>query len=417
MRTNLQKFRWLSQFLPKANKKRLVIITGARQSGKTTLAKKYYNTLNYYNFDSVEIRLQVKNISSFNWGKDVGNSVLDEAQKEPEVFEKIKYAYDRDDISFSVILGSSQILLLKKIRESLAGRVFIYELWPLMLSEIITSENEKSPQPLIDKIICAQKLSAQLGNEPEILLSDENSSRLEAMHHLLRWGGMPELLFLNDSERIQWLKSYIYTYLERDLMDLARINDLEPFGKFERLSALRSGKILVYSNLAKDAGISVSSARRYLEYLRLSYQSILLQPYSKNITSSVVKSPKIYWVDIGIMRALTGYWGNADGLLFETFVVGELYKWFKTSSSDVQMYYYRTRSGMEVDIILKGSNGIIAMEVKNREKVNSSDCKGLRKIAANLSASEWLGGIIIYSGQKIFEVENNIWAIPAHRLF
>jgi len=416
MRTNLQKYRLLSNFLPNSNKRRLVLITGARQTGKTTLAKKYYNSLNYFNFDSSEIRLQAKEISSFSWGKSVGRAILDEAQKEPEIFEKIKYAYDKGDIDFSVILGSSQILLLKKIRESLAGRIFIYELWPLMLSEIITNENEKFSNALIDEVINSQNINDLLKSKPEVILSDENNLRMEAMRHLLTWGGMPELLSLDDDERLKWLKSYIYTYLERDLSDLARIDDLEPFNKFEKLAALRSGNILVYSSLAKDAGISPSSARRYLEYLRLSYQTILLQPYSKNLTSSVVKSPKIYWADVGIMRALTGHWGDVGGSLFETFVVSELYKWIKTSSSETQIYYYRTRSGMEIDLLMQCKNGLIGIEIKNREKVTSSDCSNLLKLGSVLPSSEWLGGMVIYSGQKIFKLADKIWAVPAHRL-
>lgn len=407
----------MSKFLPDPERKRLVIITGARQTGKTTLAKKHYKDLNYYNLDSPEIRHALKNISASSWGKTVKNSILDEAQKLPEIFDKVKYSYDQGDITFTVILGSSQILLLKKIRESLAGRVFIYELWPFMLSELKTDEEQAPPVTILEKLLTALNIKDTLQNEPEINLSSQNDKSMMAMEHILKWGGMPELLFLNDSEKQQWLKSYVYTYLERDLSDLARIDDLEPFFKFERLSALRSGNILVYSSLANDAGISVSSARRYLEYLRLSYQAILLHPYSKNITSSVIKAPKIFWIDTGIMRALTGIWGEADGSLFETFVVSELYKWIKTNQSDINMFYYRTRSGLEVDILLQTAKGLIGIEIKNREKVVLSDFTNLKKLASNIEPSEWLGGIVAYRGQKIFEVQNNLWAVPVHRLF
>jgi uncharacterized protein len=103
-------------------------------------------------------------------------------------------------------------------------------------------------------------------------------------------------------------------------------SSLEPFRKFQRRSALRSGKLLQYPELARDAGVSVDTARRYLEYLRISYQSILLQPYHRNITSTVVKTPKLYWVDMGIFRQLTGFRGEPTGDLYEIFVVGEIYK-------------------------------------------------------------------------------------------
>jgi predicted AAA+ superfamily ATPase len=228
---------------------------------------------------------------------------------------------------------------------------------------------------------------------------------------------MPALLHLFEEERWKWLRDYEYTYLERDLSDLARLNDLEPFRKFQRLSALRSGKLLQYSELARDAGVSVDTARRYLEYLRISYQSILLQPYHRNITSSVIKTPKLYWVDMGILRQLTGYRGEPTGDLYETFVVGELYKWMKTVQRTDSLYFYRTRSGLEVDLLLETNMGIIGMEIKSRETVTSSDTRPLRDVAAGLG-SEWRGGIVIYRGNEIRKIaEPSIWAVPSRRLF
>jgi predicted AAA+ superfamily ATPase len=156
---------------------------------------------------------------------------------------------------------------------------------------------------------------------PGILLNGEDSAKRAAEEHILQWGGMPALLPLSAEERWRWLKDYEYTYLERDLSDLARLDDLEPFRKFQKLSALRSGRLLNYSELARDASISVDTARRYLEYLKLSYQVILIQPYYKNLTSSAVKTPKLYWLDIGILRQLSGYRGEVPGEMYETMVV------------------------------------------------------------------------------------------------
>ena len=136
MSDNLQKNRFLEDYMPEPDLRRLIILTGARQTGKTTLSRYKYPQLNYINLDSPENRELLKSISSASWSKTVGNAIIDEAQKEPAVFEKVKYAYDDGGISFCLMLGSSQILLLKKIRESLAGRVSIYELWPLMMSEL-----------------------------------------------------------------------------------------------------------------------------------------------------------------------------------------------------------------------------------------------------------------------------------------
>jgi len=136
MSDNIQVIRALGQRLPFPERRRLVLLTGARQTGKTTLARHRYPDLRYINLDAPENRAALRGIATPFWARDVGPAVLDEAQKEPVIFEKVKYAYDDGSLSFSVLLGSSQILLLKKIRETLAGRIAIFELWPLMMSEI-----------------------------------------------------------------------------------------------------------------------------------------------------------------------------------------------------------------------------------------------------------------------------------------
>jgi predicted AAA+ superfamily ATPase len=418
MSYNIQKYRFLQGFLPKTTRNQLVLVTGARQAGKTTLAKLAYPNIKYFNLDSPENREVVRAVLSSNWGRDIGNAVIDEVQKEPVVFEKIKYAYDERDISFTVMLGSSQILLLKKIRESLSGRVSIHELWPLLMKEVYdNSQNENLPFPLIDKLLDKDNFESIFSDIPGFLVDKEDSFCRDVENYFLQWGGMPALLPLSEKERWQWLKDYEYTYLERDLADLARIDDLEPFRKFQKLSALRSGMLLNYSEIARDASVSVDTARRYLEYLRLSYQVILLQPYYKNITSSVIKTPKIYWLDVGLLRQLTGFKGEITGNIYETMVVAELIKWIKTAQRDADVYFYRTRSGLELDILLGTQSGIVGIEIKSRETIVSSDCSALKEVAKGLE-QEWRGGLIVYRGNEIKKVsEPNIWAVPSRRLF
>lgn len=123
-----------------------------------------------------------------------------------------------------------------------------------------------------------------------------------------------------------------------------------PFRQFQRLGALRSGQLLSYSKLARDAGLGVTTSRRYIEYLRLSYQTFLLPPYSTNLTSAIIKAPKIYWWDIGLWRQQKAYFGPVTGQLLETMVVAEIHKWVKTQERDAELAFYRTRSGMEVDL-------------------------------------------------------------------
>ncbi|NOZ60936.1 MAG: ATP-binding protein [Calditrichaeota bacterium] len=413
-----QKYRILQNYLPQSNEKGLILLTGARQTGKTTLAKLTYPELKYINLDAPENRELVREISTHSWGKDIGNAIIDEAQKEPIVFDKIKFSYDEKEITFQVILGSSQILLMKNIRESLAGRVSIHELWPLLMSEICYDKaNTLPPAPLIDKIITEKSLEEVFLFEPSALFGREQNGRLRAEQYLLKWGAMPALLHIPDDKKRKWLRDYEYTYLERDIADLARLTDLMPFRKFQKLSALRSAQLLNYSELARDAGVSVDTARRYLQYLTISYQVILLQPYFKNITSSLVKTPKLYWLDVGLFRTLTGFLGEMSGQLFETMVVSEIFKWIKTRQRDAEIYFYRTRSGLEIDLLITTPDGVIGLEIKSRDKIAQSDFTGLVKIA-NILGREWKGGIVIYRGVKIKKLaEPNIWAVPSYRLF
>ena len=295
MSENIQKPRVLGDLLPGSGRRHLVLLTGARQTGKTTLALWKYPDLRYINLDAPENREVIRGMPTASWSKNIGNAVIDEAQKEPSLFEKVKFAFDRGAISFSLLLGSSQILLLKKIRETLAGRVSIYELWPLLMGEL-ASESATQPlsSPLIDRFFSSQDLNRTLRDVPDVLLVSDDSRIQEAEKHLLNWGGMPALLPLSAEERWKWLRDYQFTYLERDLGDLARLDDLIPFRTFQKLAALRSARLLNYSELARDASLSVDTARRYLEYLRLSYQTVLLPPYYRNVTSSVIKTPKLY---------------------------------------------------------------------------------------------------------------------------
>jgi len=164
----------------------------------------------------------------------------------------------------------------------------------------------------------------------------------------------------------------------------------------------------LYRNLA--AGIR----SLYLEYLRLSYQAFSLPPYYVNLTSQVVKTPKYYWADLGLLRHLSGQFSATTGEQFETFVVGELNKWVQTSGSDLRLFYYRTRSGLETDLLLETERGLIGVEIKARARVSASDARSLRRIA-EAAGKKWLGGMVVHRGTQLHPLcASNIWAVPAH---
>jgi hypothetical protein len=213
------------------------------------------------------------------------------------------------------------------------------------------------------------------------------------------------------------LKDYVYTYLERDLSDLARLDDLVPFRTFQKLSALRSAQLLNYSELSRDTGLSVDTARRYLQYLSLSYQTVLLQPYYRNITSSVIKTPKLYWVDVGLLRQLGGFQSEHFGQVYETMVVGELIKWIRSAHQHAEIYFYRSRSGMELDMLAETEAGLIGIEIKSRKTYAQSDLRAMKEISQRLG-KDWRGGLLVNQGNILRKIaEPDIWVIPSRRLF
>jgi len=196
----------------------------------------------------------------------------------------------------------------------------------------------------------------------------------------------------------------------------ARIDDLVPFRRFLKLCALRSGHVLSYANLARDADISPGTARNYLSYVNLSHQSFLLQPYFSNEIKRLVKAPKLYWVDPGLWHHQTDSWGRMPGELLETFVVSECAKWLQTTHAQAKMWHYRSHGGLEVDLLITTSAGIWGIEIKSSPKAKSAHGSSLRKVAEHLG-TEWRGGIVAYIGNQITQLSQNIWAVPISRLF
>jgi len=417
MDENLQVNRLAALFLIDKNEKSLVLLTGARQTGKTTLVKKKYKNLTYFNLDAFEYREQLKTISTFNWGENVGEAIFDEVQKEASLLDKIKFAFDNGSIQFSILLGSAQILLLSKIKETLAGRVLIFELFPFMLSELSCAEKDIKI-PRLNNLFSCENTDQVFSSVTPVLFGAKWTNLIKLEDYLLQWGGMPPLIHINDEKiRKNWLKSYGIAYLERDLGDLANLKDLMLFKKFQQLASLRAANLISFSELARDAGISVETARRYIEYLRISYQVFLVPPYKNNLTSSLVKTPKLYWTDNGLLRELSGA-GNQviDGIHFENYIASELMKFIRTIGADVKLSFYRTRSGMEVDFILETQKGIITIEVKNRNKVFEKDFSSIRKLA-KAAKNNWLGGLVVYRGNQIVKWDEKLWAVPSCRLF
>lgn len=329
------------------------------------------------------------------------------------MLDKLKWAYDGGRIDFSVLLGSSRILPLDRIKESLAGRVFLYELWPLTVGELAPHfGGERPATPL-----CARLMQA--GADPVSVLKPlvgsiagaHAGAAQGAMQHILEWGGLPQLLQYPPQERLAWLEAYQATYLERDLADLARLRDLAPFATCHRLAALRTGRILSYSELARDAGLPVTTVRRYLGYLELSYQTLLLAPWSGNDTVRLVKSPKLLWVDLGVQRALSGQLGPVTGEQYESAVIVQALMTLHSLGVRVRPSFLRTAGGFEVDLVLEGASGVWAIEIKNRPRVDRRDAAGIERAMSRFRGA-FQAGLVVYRGDEVAELGKRIWSVP-----
>lgn len=262
---------------------RITTLTGARQTGKTTLVKQVFPEFGYISLEDPITRPDYAALSAAQWHQQYPSVVLDEVQKLPQLIESVKATYDEYPDAHFVLLGSSQILLLDQVKESLAGRTASIELFPLTLPERLTNSWDDDIQP--------SRLIQFLNDpaKPEVLQGIPNSSEQFANAHqqfeqYLQYGAMPAIVddSLESRERRDWLRDYVSTYLQRDIRDLANLRELEPFVRAQKTLAALTSQLLNTSTLAKQAAITNVTAKRFIHYLEISYQIILLPPWFRS---------------------------------------------------------------------------------------------------------------------------------------
>jgi predicted AAA+ superfamily ATPase len=363
-----------------------LILTGARQTGKTTLVKEAFPDYEYVPIEDPVLRETYRNLTAQQWAKLYPNALLAEVQKEPLIIESIKATYDQFDEPRYVLLGSSQLLLMEKVRESLAGRCSIVEMYPLTLPELRTKGwNDTISDSLFQKVLKSDFLFPKVikdeKNEyfPSFLLDKNRGDKLDAYSHYLKYGGFPAISGddSNENEKFDWLHNYVRTYLERDIRDLASFRDLEPFIKLQQYLALNTGNIVNASSIANQLGINIKTVQRYIKYFEISYQSIVLPSWSKNQNKRLIKSSKVHYMDQGIIQAVLHKRGGMTGNEYESAMIAEIYKQAKNEQSLAQFSFLRTHDGKEVDLLLEFPDYYYAFEIKMANKVNKTDARHL----------------------------------------
>lgn len=389
----------------------VLTLTGPRQAGKSTLLEHLF-AKEPWQYISLDQRSVLQRISKDPdlFIKDIHqHTVIDEAQKIPDLFHVVKWHADQKSPYKIVLSGSANFLLLKEITESLSGRTAITELYPLTFAE----RHKKKPILLsILNVSNTQELQAILKQQKPIADKD-------IIKHIF-WGGFPKIHTLTqESARINWFESYLTSYIERDVRTLAQIADLNDFQKVYQLLTYQTGQILNLSNIANDSGLSVNTCKKYLNILISSYHHLLLPPFFVNIGKRLIKLPKIYTTDTGLANHLTqqesidamlssGRWGY----ILETAIIGEFFKQNTLLSSKARFSFWRTSNGAEVDLIVEGNGSIIPIEIKNSNQINKQEIRGLRDFLTIKSSKKIPFGIILYRGTDIYHVDTNILAIP-----
>ena len=352
----------------------VVILTGARQTGKTTLVKHLFkDPFTYVSLDELDIRSIAVNEPHEFLKKYKMPLIIDEIQNAPDLLPYIKSIIDEDGGNGRfIITGSQQFPLMKNVSESLAGRAAILNLYPFSTSEIIGDFDDS--QKNILKYLQYSSIK-KAPEEPAIELGT-----------ILLKGGYPGLYQNEKISKNLWFSSYIQTYIDRDIRGNIRNENLNDFESFIRLIASRTAQELNYSVLSSDVGLSVPTIKSWISLLQASSIIYLLRPYYKNFGKRIIKSPKLYFVDTGLAAYLTGIdteehllKGPMAGPLFETFIVSDLLKRFSALYTVPPMYYWKNIGGVEVDLLIEYGNSMVPLEIKLTSNINNRHYGSLDK--------------------------------------
>ncbi len=393
------------------------MLVGARQVGKTTLARSVSSSnFEYVALDDPILRSDLSRVGSEAFARRYPAAILDEIQKAPDLVEVVKAVVDRGGEERYLLLGSSHLLLLDKARESLVGRTQLRQMWPLALAETLAEAESISgtpaPEPALLRIL--DQGADAISELPEVLSLHPLGSELEiARERLLQVGGMPALWAggLDEADVREELETYVTLYLERDLADLARLRDLEPFVRLQRLAAERTGTVLNASELARDAGMATATATQYLRYLELSFQVVLLPPFFSNPSKRLIKSPRLNWCDVGVWRAVTRRWDGLTGELYESAVVTEIIKVLEAFRLPWRPHHLRTYDRREIDLLLVNGDRVIPIEIKSSERVSNRDTRHLRDVE-EVTGLRCELGLVVYRGREVIQLDQRNWAIP-----
>ncbi|MDH2997367.1 ATPase [Pasteurellaceae bacterium LFhippo2] len=380
-----------------------ILVTGARQVGKSTLLKHTVSDYHYITFDDPLILNQAKDEPHLFFLNHQGQLILDEVQYAPELFSLLKLEIDKQQKNGLFLLSGSQAFeLMHNVSETLAGRIAILKLQGLSLREIQGIEFNQPFVPNNDYLNARAKAVKPIEN----------------IWQIIHKGYMPRL-YQQQTDWEIYYSSYVATYIERDVRQLTNIANSNDFTRFMVALAARSGELLNYSNVAQEVGVSNETIRRWVTILQTSGIIYLLQPYHNNHLKRAIKTPKVYFLDTGLMAYLTKWLtpetianGAKSGQFFETFVVSEIIKSFYNNGIEPPIYFYRDTNQKEIDLIIEQGKSLYPIEIKTTANPVKKMAKAfdiLKNLPDELKVEQ--GTIINQYPNKIYLAEDLI-AIP-----
>ncbi|HPN65383.1 MAG TPA: ATP-binding protein [Candidatus Goldiibacteriota bacterium] len=376
-----------------------VILTGARQVGKSSLLKNLegLKISDYFTLDSYT-DIETLKSGAENIFKKPGITIIDEVQKYPAVLNAVKAAIDASGRKKKFILsGSANLLLARSVSETLAGRASYLKMGPFMAGEYAGIKGANALDALF------------AGKEPKACGFNGKFNLKRAL-----WAGMMPvpLLILKNSLVPEWWQGYVDTYLERDLRDISSISDLSDYRKFMKTLSFFAGSMLNETTISRETGISQPTIHRYLNLLETTNIIARIPAYHMNKKKRVLKTPKIYWFDTGLINFFRGIYkpGEIDGILFEHFILNHIMIWASVKSPAASVYCWRTVKGEEVDFIIEHAGRTAAIEVKTASSISQKDAAGIYEFLKTYPSAA--GGLIIYAGQKVQRLAGNVYAVP-----
>ena len=376
-----------------------VLITGPRQSGKTTLLRERFGRSHrFISLEDPDLRRLIEEDPRGFLRDNPPPVILDEIQYIPQLLHYIKSAIDLDRRPGKWLLSGSQSFpLMQGVSQSLSGRVAVLSLLPLSFGE--SRKLGKNPAAL-------ESILQGLFSKPARVVR-KSPPPIPLENYILR-GGYPEIRLDPEVNRQIWMAGYIQTYLERDVRQMVNVGDLNTFHRFLRLMAARTGQILNMSDLARDVGMSVPTIKKWISILEASYQVFLLPPHFNNLGKRVIKSPKVYFLDTGIASYLMGLHteeplkrGPMIGPLFETLVVSEWIKAFYHRGERPELYYWRSKTGLEVDLLIDRNGRLYPLEIKATATLLPGHAESLLKWK-ELADGSADGGVIVANIEQPF---------------